>query len=107
MEGPANVSRLLFTNVTCAAALTSTLESERLAAFPGKRIHTGSTCEEHAGVMHFLNQQLSTKSHIAMQNPANKQEVFADDALVALTGERRFKAFGFMKLFSKHILEAA
>lgn len=44
---------------------------------------------------------------MALQNPANKQEVFADDALAALTGERRFKAFGFMKLFSKHILEAA
>ena len=42
-----------------------------------------------------------------LQNPANKQEVLADDALAALTGERRFKAFGFMKLFSKHILEAA
>lgn len=54
----------------------------------------------------FPSQQIPAK-HAALQNPANKQEVFADDALAALTGERRFKAFGFMKLFSKHILEAA
>jgi len=41
------------------------------------------------------------------QNPANKQEVLADDALAALTGERRFKAIGFMKLFSRHLLGPA
>ena len=43
----------------------------------------------------------------ATQNPANKAEIVADDALAALTGEHRFKGFGHMKLFSRHILGPA
>ena len=88
-------------------SLEANLASKRLAAFPVERTSkvprsradTPACCVSQAT---FHNQKV-----FATQNPANKQEVFADDALAALTGERRFKAFGFMKLFSKHILEAA
>lgn len=37
------------------------------------------------------------------QDPADKSYVLSDDALKGLTGETRFKAFGFSKFMSQHI----
>lgn len=42
---------------------------------------------------------------MAMQDPSNKQNIIADAKLKQLTGEESFRGFGFMKLFSPHILK--
>lgn len=38
------------------------------------------------------------------QDPADKSFILADDALKALTGEERFKGFGWSKLIKQHFL---
>ena len=40
-----------------------------------------------------------------MQDPDNKQYVLSDGALKALTGESRFRAFGFQSLIKQHFLK--
>ena len=39
-----------------------------------------------------------------LQDPTNKQFVLSDEPLRALTGQERFKAFGFASLVKEHIL---
>lgn len=38
------------------------------------------------------------------QDPADRSVIVADDALRGLTGEERFKGFGFSKLVKQHLL---
>ena len=38
-----------------------------------------------------------------MQDPSDKSFILADDTLKALTGEERFKGFGFAKLIKQHL----
>lgn len=38
------------------------------------------------------------------QDPSNRSFILADDALKGLTGEARFKAFGFSKFIKQHII---
>ena len=45
-----------------------------------------------------------TSFPVHLQDPSNKQFVLADPTLEALTGEKRFKAFGFGKLIKDHFL---
>lgn len=47
---------------------------------------------------------LSSVRCFRMQDPSNKQTIIADDMLRRLTGEDKFKGFGFMKLLNKHLL---
>lgn len=39
-----------------------------------------------------------------LKDPENKQFVISDDKLFKLIGERRFKAFGFIKYLSKDLI---
>lgn len=38
------------------------------------------------------------------QDPADRSWILADEALQGLTGEQRFKGFGFSKLVKQHLL---
>lgn len=40
----------------------------------------------------------------ALQDPSDKSFILADDALKGLTGEARFKGFGFAKLIKQHLV---
>ena len=40
-----------------------------------------------------------------MQDPEDKRYTVCDDALQALTGEKRFQSFGFMKHLNKHFIK--
>ena len=44
-----------------------------------------------------------TDSQYALQDPADRRHVLSDAALKQLTGQDRFQAFGFAKLFNKHL----
>lgn len=44
-------------------------------------------------------------THICqLQDPANKQQIIADDQLYKLFGERRFAGFGVAKFFKPHFV---